>query len=329
MSYQNDVGYFVFSLDCELASGFFDSDELRTQIFSPDGSRERWAIECLLDMLAEFNLIATWAIVGHIFYKACEECAICPILDWKGKYKSFDEVYHSDHPLWYGGDIIEKVIARSTNKHEIGFHGYTHTIFDEKSMSKEQAQVEIQEWLRVAKRYGIVPRTVIFPRGKSGYLGLFEQAGFTNYRCSAHYPLIIRNKYFGEYIKTIDHILSISTPPIYSLDEVEVNRMVYICESNHLFGFNRNIELFLDARNLHTLRIRRIVRGIKKAADEKKIFQLWAHPWEFRTESDFLKLRYIFNRVAEEVRMGRMQSIGMADLAKIIKEYHTSKLMYL
>ncbi len=319
MDRYDQIGYFVFSLDTELATGYFDKDEARARTFSPDGSRERWAIKCLLDILEEFNLTATWAVVGHLFYKECEECEICPILDWRGKYKSFEEVYHTNHPLWYGGDIIETILSR-IGTHEIGFHGYTHALFGESIMSKEKAQVEINEWLRVAGRYGIVPRTVIFPRDLAGHLDLFEKAGFTNYRSEAHYPLIIRNRYFGKYVKTMDHILSISTPPVYSLDQVEQKGLVNFRESQHLFAFNRKVELLLDSHNLQNLRVRRIVKGIKKAAREKKIFHLWAHPWEFRTEKDFLKLRYIFNYVVKEVKAGGMQSIGMAELAKIIWE---------
>jgi hypothetical protein len=101
---------------------------------------------------------------------------------------------------------------------------------------------------------------------------------------------------------------------------VEQNGLVNFRESQHLFAFNRKVELLLDSHNLHNLRVRRIVKGIKKAAREKKIFHLWAHPWEFRTEKDFLKLRYIFNYVVKEVKAGNMQSIGMAELAKIIRE---------
>jgi len=320
MNDQDQVGYIVFSLDTELATGSFDKDEARAKKFSPDGSRERRAITCLLDMLDEFNITATWAIVGHIFYKQCEECEICPILAWKGIYKSFDDVYHTNHPLWYGGDIIETLIARSANKHEIGCHGYTHMLFDEKIMDKQQAKIEIQEWLRVVKRYNIIPRTVIFPRDFIGHLDLFEKAGFTNYRSVVHYPLTVRNKYFGKFVKTLDYILSISTPPVYDLDDVEINGMVNFRESEYLFGFNRKVDLWLDVHNLYKLRLKRVIRGIIKAAEEKKIFHLWAHPWEFSTEKDFLKLRYIFNYAAQEVKKGRLKSIGMADLAEIVQK---------
>ncbi len=312
----NDVGYFVFSLDTELALGHFDHfDPAR---FSADGQRERRTIETLLDIFAEYDIIATWAVVGHMFFAACEDCAVCPILEWEGKYDSFKEVYHTDKPLWYGADVIETLRTRGP-QHEIAFHGYTHEVFDESTMSRERARIEIQEWKRLAARVGISPASIVFPRDRVGFLDMFKAEGFTNYRDDEHFPLLLRPKRIGPLIKTIDHILGITAPPVHALG-VEPNGMVNLRPSQHIFAFNRKLETFLDARNLHTLRLRRIVRGIKKAAAERKFIHVWAHPWEFRTAQDFDKLRYILAPAAAEIQRGRMRSVSMSALAQIALE---------
>src|SRR3990172_3955205 len=116
------TGYFLFSLDTELAWGYFDMDRLRSERFSSDGSRERRAIDRLLDILDEFNIVATWALVGHLFYEKCEKCDLCPILEWQGKYRSFEQIYETNAPLWYGADVVETLLARG-GRHEIAFHG--------------------------------------------------------------------------------------------------------------------------------------------------------------------------------------------------------------
>lgn len=321
---EQHTGYFVFSLDTELASGYFDLDKQRKNIFSTDGSRERRAIIRVLDMLDEYNINATWAIVGHIMYAQCEKCNVCPILEWKGKYQSFNEVYGTENPLWYGADIVNEIIKRSP-RHEIAFHGYTHQMFDESLMSVERAKFEISEWRRIAKRWNIEPFTVIFPRDRTGYLKLFQEAGFISYRTDIRGSIYTRNKYFNKLIKAIDHVLSISIPPFYSFEELANDGMVNIKESQHLFGYNRRIELFLDSLNLHKQRIKRIIKGVKKAAEEKKIIHIWAHPWEFRTEKDFKKLRFIFENVALEIEKGKMQSITMVELAKKVKAEYKSQ----
>ena len=126
----NQTGFFLFSLDTELAWGHYDQDDMRAELFSNNGARERKSINILLDIMDEFDIATTWAVTGHLFYEKCQECDICPVLDWKDKYKSFDEIYNTGLPLWYGANIIETLLERGA-KHEIAFHGYTHQEFDE------------------------------------------------------------------------------------------------------------------------------------------------------------------------------------------------------
>lgn len=313
------AAYFLFSLDTELGTGYFDMDQMRAQLFSPDGSRERWAIRSLLDLMDEYDIHATWAVVGHLFYQQCEHCEICPFTDWKGKYSSFDEVYGTNHPLWYGADVVEEILRRG--KHEIGFHSYSHRIFDPNSMSEKDARVEIDEWLRVAARKGIHPRSITFPRGVAGFLPLFKQNNFLCYRQAETQSIWVRNRYFGRYLKTLDHLLAISTPPIYSLADLTISPegMLGIPGSMHIKEYWW-LEDVLDDANLHLRRFRRVINGIRKASREKKIIHLWAHPWEFKTPRDIEKVRYIFQAVAEEQKLGRMRSITMLDLANKVSQ---------
>jgi hypothetical protein len=256
--------------------------------------------------------------VGHIFYKHCEECEICPILEWKEKYSSYEEAYKTGHPLWYGADVID-MLLNAELKHEIAFHGYTHETFD--SMSREKAEFEIQEFIRVAGRKGIDAKSIVFPRNKIGHLELFEKFGFTSYRGEEHLPLLTRNKYFfGKIAKLLDHAFAITTPPIYEKKAFLVGNMANLAATQHIFGFDRKPELWLDGLGLPNLRIRKITKAIKKAAEQQKTVHIWAHPWEFRTESDFGKLEFIFKHVAQEIRVGRMKSVSMDTMASLCKE---------
>jgi peptidoglycan/xylan/chitin deacetylase (PgdA/CDA1 family) len=313
------TGYFLFSLDTELGWGFFDFDHARSRLFSPDGSREREKIECLLDVFDEFGITATWAITGHLFYKECEECEICPILEWEGKYQSFKEIYKTNNPLWYGADIIETLLTRRT-RHEIGFHGYTHQIFDENKMSTDQARFEVREWLRVSNPYGIVPQTVIFPRNVIGHLDIFQELGFICYRGKESLPKLYQQKNFGKLIKHIDQILSLSSPHIYKLSDCKIDGLVNLSSSHEFFGFNRSLELVLDSLHLPYIRLRRMANAVKKAASKNKVIHVCAHPWEFRTEKDIEKLHYLLSKVSEEISNGRLVSIGMAELAKNVQK---------
>ena len=312
----HDTGYVIFSLDTEIAWGFFDKDATRARFFTPDGSRERESIRRVLAILDEFGIVGTWALVGHLFYERCENCTVCPLLDWQGRYSSFDQIYETAHPQWYAPEIVDLLLA-SQDRHEIAFHGYTHKIFDPATMTREEAQLEIDEWLRLGQRFGLRPRSVIFTRNTVGFLDLFEAAGFTSYRGAAT-RYWYRNTRLGKVLKTMDNLLGISAPPIYDLP-ADGDGIINLPSSQHLFSFNRKLELQLDRFHLHNLRMRRVVKGIRKAAQERKLIHLWAHPWEFQTEQDFAKLRYILSAAAEEIERGRLQSVSMADLTATLK----------
>lgn len=314
----NNTGYFIFSLDTELGTGYFDYDEIRNRIFSADGSRERENIARILELLEEFQITATWAVVGHIFYEHCEECEICPILEWKGKYQSYEDAYKTRHPLWYGADVVDMLLNQKM-KHEIAFHGYSHKPFN--TLSREEAEIEIREFIRVASRKGIHAKSVVFPRNKVGHLDLFEKYGFTNYRSEESLPLLTRNKYIvGRMAKNLDHILGISTPPVHDLKDFAGGNMVNLISTQHVFGFSRDTDLLLEKWGFPTLRVRRIVRAVRKAAAQKKVAHIWVHPEEFRSEGAFSKLRYIFESVAEEVAAGRMKTISMVDMAHMVNQ---------
>lgn len=310
------TGYFVFSLDTELGWGYFDLDHLRLTRCSTDGSTERKSIERLLDTLDEFGIAATWAVVGHMFYESCEHCAICPVLDWKGKYGSFEEVYETNNPLWYGADVINTLCARGAH-HEIAFHGYTHEIFDEDTMSEEQARIEIREWLRLAERKKLTPRTVVFPRNKVGHLRLFKEFGFLCYRGEVPKPRTHSMLYLRKILgKLRHHYYYFFLPPVYEFCEIGPYGLVNILSTPNYFKRDHGIGRLFDGLNLYKLSMSSAVRGVKKAAKEKKIIHLRAHPSEFRTERDFEKLRYLFGCVSQYVNQGYLLSVTMTDLAR-------------
>lgn len=307
-------GYFLFSLDTELAWGYYDQFDEKN--FSRNGERERKAVLRLLEIFDEFNITATWAVVGHMFYEKCEKCEICPVLEWKDKYRSFDRIYETDDQLWYGLDVIELLQTRGA-RHEIGFHGYTHRVFGENQMTEKDARLEISEWQRLADRKKITPYSVVFPRNRSGYLKAFKEAGYICYRGDELHPRDYRIPVLGKVLNIIDLFLQFRTPQVYN-PIMDDSGLVNLPSSRWLFGMNRKIERLLDALGLPFLRIRRMISGIRKAAQQGKIVHIWAHPEEFKTDADFEKLRFLLKSVSAEMRKGSIRSVGMAELARTV-----------
>jgi hypothetical protein len=311
------VGYFVFSLDTELAWGHFDC--FPSPAISMDSSQERKVVKRLLEIFDRYGIAATWALVGHMFYSQCEKCLVCPIMDWKGKYSVFDQIYESNNPLWYGEDIVDLLLERRP-VHEIAFHGYTHRLFDQKEMSEPEAIIEIKEWLRLSNRKNLVPVSVIFPRNKVGYLPMFKKEGFICYRGSQLKPRFLSTPLIGRVLNWLDFKLQFCIPEVYRAVE-EPGGLVNLPASRHLFGMNPQVSEMLDRLNLGRMGIRRIFKGVEKAAHEKKVIHIWAHPYEFRSEKDFAQLILLLDSVSKEIKRGKIQSITMGELAqKVLNE---------
>lgn len=161
---------------------------------------------------------------------------------------------------------------------------------------------------------------VIFPRNRIRHLALFQEYGFICYRGHEAMPPMYSLPLLGKVLRRLYYEVSPWwTPPVYDAS-IDATGLVNIPASRWLFGFNHHVERVLTRLHLQPLRLRKLVQGIKKAAAEKKIVHLWAHPYEFRTDRDIDNLRYLFQQVAEEVRQGRMRSVGMVELARSVLE---------
>jgi peptidoglycan/xylan/chitin deacetylase (PgdA/CDA1 family) len=305
-------GSFLFSLDTELAWGYFD--RATPAHFTADGQRERWAVSRLLDILNEYGIAATWAVVGHLWGHDCVAHPECPVHQWKGRYPSYEMIHGRRHPLWYGRDVIAMIRERAPH-HEIACHSFTHRIFDEGTLAPDEAQAEIDQWLQAARREGITPTSVIFPRNRIGYLPLFKAAGFVAYRGERVMPPVYRVPLLGKVLNRVDLKLEIFTAQGYQ-PEIDESGLVNLPSSQWLFRINRRVERGLDRAGLPLLRLHKMVRAVRRAAARGQTIHFWAHPHEFRTEADLAKLRYLLDAVAHEIEAGRIESVTMAERAR-------------
>jgi peptidoglycan/xylan/chitin deacetylase (PgdA/CDA1 family) len=72
------------------------------------------------------------------------------------------------------------ILLRSSVKHDVGAHGYYHREFTHLSYS--EAEKELKMLSAGLKKYGIVPRSFVFPKNSVAYLNLLERYGYKCYR---------------------------------------------------------------------------------------------------------------------------------------------------
>jgi hypothetical protein len=300
------TGYVLLSLDTELGWGHYDLDNLRRAKISKDGLRERSNIERLLQLFDNFNIVGTWAVVGHLFYDKCEDCQVCPILDWEGQYSSFSQIYQTSHRQWYGADVID-LIRKSKVQQEIGFHGYTHRVFDPADMTADEAHLEASEWLRVASRFGVAPGAVVFPRNRIGHKQVLKNLGYTCFRGDEIAPA-------AQIVKHVPKLAPYLAPPVVYKPIKDPSGLVNLPASRWI-GPDHSLENASLFAPLYSLRLKQIIHGLEAAAQQKKVIHIWLHPYEFQTDDDFTRFEVLLSAVAELVDQDAIRSVGMAELA--------------
>jgi len=85
------------------------------------------------------------------------------------------------------GSILE-LLLKSSVKHDIGAHGYYHRKFLD--LSRNEAEKELNMISVGMKKFGIVPRSLVFPKNSVAHLDLLEGYG---YKCYRDYGDFMRN----------------------------------------------------------------------------------------------------------------------------------------
>ena len=182
-------GVFTISLDFELIWGTLD-------LFGPDKFRRDCEIEResvidrLLALFAEFDVAATWCILGHLFLDGCVPVRghkhpeiFPPRHSWlSGDWFAHDPCTGPDGDrIFYGRELVEKIKACPVPQ-EIGSHSFSHVIFGDSGCLRATAESEIRECVRLAAQQGLALHSFAFPRNEVGYLDVLRQHGFWCYR---------------------------------------------------------------------------------------------------------------------------------------------------
>jgi peptidoglycan/xylan/chitin deacetylase (PgdA/CDA1 family) len=292
-----DRGVFTISLDFELIWGTLD-------LFGAEKFRAACEIERaviidrLLDLFVEYDIPATWCILGHLFLDHCESEQgikhpeiVRPAHAWfKQDWFEHDPSGDEDSsPLFFGRSLVEK-IQSCTVKQEIGCHSFSHVIFGDAGCSVETAESELAASVEAAKSLGIEMRSFAFPRNEVGHLAALRKYGFTFYRGPE--PNWYEQAGLTGVLKRLAHLLEvlISAEPPVVLPEQTCEGLWNIPGSMIYFpmhGLRRHIPT--------SFRVRRAIKGLDAAAHQNRIFHLWFHPTNMadRTDTMFDGLRRI------------------------------------
>lgn len=309
-----DRGAFTLSLDFELIWGTVD-------LFGAEGfgracrAEREVVIDRLLDLLAEFDIAATWFIVGHLMLDKCDgrhEEIVRPAHAWhRGDWFKHDPGgTETDAPEFLGRSLVEKILACRVRQ-EVGCHSFSHAIFGDAGCSREAAESELAACVKAAADLGVTMRSFAFPRNMVGHLDLLGRYGFDCYRGPEpewrgwqYAPSPLRRAW------NFTQVLFAARPPVVLPEEG--GGLLNVPASMLYFpahGVRRHVP--------HSLRVKRALKGLDAAARRKRVFHLWFHPTNFaeQTEEMFAGLRQVFERVASLRARGELSVMPVGGFA--------------
>lgn len=309
---------FALTFDTELMWGSFD--RLSVEQFQHRYPDVRGTIQAILDVLDEFGIAATWAVIGHLFLERCEPDAsgrthpelLRPNHQWfQGDWLSADPGTDREQaPLWYGDDIIG-AIQKARTTHEIGSHSFSHPIFGDPGMTADVARSELAACVRVAAERGIKLRSFVFPRNREGHHEVLKEFGFTAYRGAdrtwyGDYPrMAARGAHFLDQGVGIAPRVSLPIERLPGLWDVPGSMLLL-----HRVGVRRYLSM--------QARVRKARSGLQRAIEHEAVFHLWTHPMNLAYERDVMlaTLRSILHDVADLRDRGLLRVATMAEIAR-------------
>ena len=301
-----DQPTFIISLDTELLWGYAGYPSSKAvSLMKSDAKKVRGCIDALLNLFEKHNITATWAVVGHLFLDHCECKDDIPHRNmpmFKEDWYSADPCTDIQRdPLYYGKDIVEKILSNRI-EHEIGYHSFSHVVFSE--CSREVAETEIKEGVKLAKGFGITLKSFVFPKNKIGHVAILKENGFKIYRgenLGRHDPsqsFLIR-KFDGG----IDKMIAPTAEPKWIDGIWEIPSSMCFCDPQ--------IKLSL---------LPKAKMGLYRAIRSKKVFHIFLHPHNLllypSLKDDLDKFLGIVARKRDE---GKVEVMTMGEFAEVFE----------
>lgn len=270
------VGSVVLSLDAELGWGFHDLETPPTE--RVESGRRGWNV--MLELLAEFDVPATWAVVGHLMLDSCD-----------GR--------HADHPappgwfarergswadredLRFGRDLVAALLESDVD-HEFASHSFSHVLFGDPETDRELAAAELERSTEIADDWDQRIDSFVYPRNDVGHRDVLAEYGVSAYRG----PSPSRDGVRAVFDSTVRDESLLVAPTI---DEYG---LVNVPASLFLFGFEGPARTV--AESIWTDPMLELARrGIDEAAASDGVFHMWLHPNNLTDPRDDRRMRAI------------------------------------
>lgn len=320
-------GHFVISLDFELHWGLFDIMDVEE--YEENLKNVNKVIQRLLELSNKYNVKLTFATVGFLFAKNKKE-----LLKFKPRqeptytkeelnpYPLFDTIGddENDDPFHFGNNLLKQILANKN--HEIGTHTFSHYYCNEAGQTIAQFEADINAAIEIGNAFGVEISSIVFPRNmvNNEALNVCVSNNITSYRGTEKasvYRIDPKKAYYNwlliRGIRLLDSYINITGDNIYNVEEINKNSTITNLPSSRFLRPYSTTLSFLEP-----LKLKRIIKGMRKAAKQNKLYHLWWHPHNFGTNMDenFSNLEKIFIEYEKLHKAYNFSSETMTSLSK-------------
>jgi hypothetical protein len=207
-------------------------------------------------------------------------------------------------------------MIKSSPGQEVGCHTFSHFYCLEGGQDVLDFEEDLKAAIRVAKKYGIELKSIVFPRNQVNreYLSICRQMGIKTYRgYRLHWIAQAAGRWklpLNRILCLIDAYVNTSGHNSYPLNKLPREVPVNIPSSRYLRPYLKHF------RFLNALHLRRVKSELTYAAKEGLIYHLWWHPIDFgiNTEENLAILRKILDHYVTLRRRYNMKSLNMSQI---------------
>jgi peptidoglycan/xylan/chitin deacetylase (PgdA/CDA1 family) len=301
-------------------------DTLTQGVYDQNLLGERRATQAILDIFDEFEVHATWAIVGFLFFQDKRQLldnlptirpqytdpAFCP-------YRIIDSIgaSESEDPLHLGPSLVRMIAGRPHQ--EIATHTFCHYYCLEDGQDSAAFAADLEAAMAAAGRWNLTIDSIVFPRHQVNpdYLAICRAAGLRAYRGTERHWLyrpsrLDEQTLLRRGLRLLDTYVEVSghhaVPPQPAAPGLPVN----VAHSWFLRPYVPRLA------RLEPLRFRRIRRSLDIAARRGEMFHLWWHPHNFGVdlEENMRMLRRILEHLRRLQQEYGMISLNMREVAQ-------------
>lgn len=324
-------GIFTISLDFEMYWGVRDKRKIDQYNDNLEGVWK--VVPLILDMFSKYEIHATWATVGFLFFKNNTDLKdnlprlLPTYCDHKlSPYKYIESHENLESIYHFTPNLINSILK--CKGQEIATHTFSHYYCLEEGQTIEQFNEDITKAVEVARKKDISIKSIIFPRNQccAEYLTVLNNVGIECYRGNESgwmYRASTQqeNSILQRAFRLLDVYINISGHNTYSINKC-AKRKPYNFPSSRFLRPYENKLAFAER-----LRLKRIKSSMKDAAVNKKTFHLWWHPHNFGNNitqnMDFLNEIMKYYQILHE-KYG-MQSLNMDELCQFTEGKNVKK----